>query len=201
MWDLLYLLPPFKPVANNFRQSFIYLGLESNGKEQLIWISRDLMGVCWVHFDEGITEDMKHSVFSIYGYTVSKDQSFRSFIPLQLQIPARYHRHKMLRNIIKTIIDNGEVGIKEYCIPRCAVFRDDMEYRYEYEVLSTFDKSLIADHIGHSRKLLSEALEDKKLLCPPIPNNPPTLDTIKEEVQKTSVKVVIPDGPESEYCE
>ena len=163
--NLLYLMPSFKPVASHLRASFIDMKVKINNEPQEIWIARDSMGLCWVHFEKPFP---KGGRVMMENFSASADQTLRSWFPLQIQIQTRVSRFMMVVSLIQEVIDSSEPDIQDYCVPRCAIYRhQDGSMNYHYEILNGTDPEVIAHHIGNAERLLSSEMIEKGYIQPP----------------------------------
>lgn len=181
--NLLYLMPPFKPVASHLRASFVDILLQVGLEHaQHVWLARDAMGLCWVHF----TEPFPPGRATVVGYDDSADQTFRSWFPLQIQIQTRASRVHLLNSIFSEIVAVATEGVYDYCLPRCGVYRigHSSSLAFHYEIVNGSNREWIAEHIGNRERLLSDDIIDRGFLQPPVRlriPDPPTRSQEEEE--------------------
>ena len=163
--NLLYVMPPFKPVASHMRASFIDLDVTIGSQpKQPIWLGRDAMGIVWVHF----RDSFEKGKLTLDHYTDSGDQTLRSWFPVQTQVVSRKARLKMLTTIVEQVIHSSIPGVRDYCIPRVAIYREpDCSLTYHFEIIRAEDKEWIAGHIGNKERLLSPDILERGFLAPP----------------------------------
>lgn len=178
-------MPPFKPVASHLRASFVDLLVHiGTDHRQHIWLTRDAMGLCWIHF----TEPFPFGKVSLIGYTESSDQTFRSWFPLQTQIQTRASRIHLLNALLTDVVSVASGDVLDYCLPRVAVYRigTSANLEYHYEVIDASNQEWIAEHIGNRERLLSDDILSRGFLQPPhrlkIPTAPvPNLSTEEDD--------------------